>query len=204
MKKLHYFSGVFITLFILLHLTNHLASLSGVEAHIHFMKQARKIYRNSLMEALLLAAVFMQIVSGIGLALKKRKQKNMFYQKLQIASGLYLAFFFIVHLGAIFFGRRVLHLDTNFYFGAAGLNAFPYNLFFIPYYSLAIICFFSHIASLHYQKMQAKSPSSSFAFQAKFIILLGFVVAFAAIFGTTNHFKGFLIPKEYKVLTGGK
>ncbi|WP_235114543.1 hypothetical protein [Cyclobacterium qasimii] len=153
-KKLHYFSGITITIFVGLHLFNHFYSLFGAEAHINLMNDLRIIYRNVIAETILLVTVATQIVSGIKLFLKKRKTKYDLFEKLQIWTGLYLAIFLVFHLSAVLFGRLVLELDTNFYFGVTGLNTFPLNLFFIPYYGLAIISFFGHISAVHSKKLK--------------------------------------------------
>ncbi|MGB0424634.1 MAG: hypothetical protein ACPGED_09930, partial [Flavobacteriales bacterium] len=131
-KKLHYFSGITISVFIGIHLVNHGLSLLGAQAHIDFMNEIRVVYRNTIVESILLLAVLIQIISGIKLFFTKRKSSTSFFDTLQVWTGLYLAFFFVVHIGAILFGRLILHLDTNFYFGIAGLNTYPLNLFFIP------------------------------------------------------------------------
>ena len=107
MKRIHYTSGIIIALFIVLHLFNHLYSLFGIEAHLQMMDQLRLVYRNILIETILLLAILVQIISGITLFRKKRKTVVGFFEKLQIWSGLYLAFFLIIHLSAILVGRLV-------------------------------------------------------------------------------------------------
>lgn len=128
-KSIHYTSGLIITIFITLHLFNHLCSIAGAEAHTEVMNTLRLFYRNIFIETVLLIAVIIQIVSGLILFKTNRKKAISFFEKLHIWSGLYLALFFVIHLGAVFTGRYLLHLDTNFYFGVAGLNTFPVNLF---------------------------------------------------------------------------
>jgi hypothetical protein len=108
------------------------------------MHVLRNVYRNPVMEICLLLAVGVQIMSGIKLWIPKRKTVTSTFDKLQLWSGMYLAFFFIIHISAVLAGRFLLQLDTNFYFGVAGLNTFPLSFFFIPYYSLAIFSFFVH------------------------------------------------------------
>ena len=131
MKKLHQFSGIAISLFIVLHLCNHLSSVWGEAQHIELMNILRVIYRNVFVETLLLTCILIQIISGIRLFLAKRKLSLVGFAKLQVWTGLYLAFFFIIHLSAIFAGRLIFKVDTNFYFGVGGLNA-PLVLFFGP------------------------------------------------------------------------
>ncbi|MCB1201925.1 MAG: hypothetical protein KDK41_14850 [Leptospiraceae bacterium] len=132
----------------------------------------------------------------------KRKIVSTVFDKLQIWSGLYLAIFFLIHLSAVLAGRIILKLDTNFYFGVAGLNAFPFNLFFIPYYTLAILSFFAHIAALHNRKMSLKILGLTPQMQSIVIFLFGFLFSIFILFGLTNEFTGVQIPAEYKVLIG--
>jgi len=120
------------------------------------MNDLRVVYRNIIAETILLFAVVIQFFSGIKLFLTKRKTVTNFYDKLQIWTGLYIAFFLLIHLSAVLSGKLILNLDTNFYFGVAGLNIFPLNLFFIPYYGLAIISFFGHISAVHKKKRKIK------------------------------------------------
>ncbi|WP_418637829.1 hypothetical protein [Winogradskyella sp.] len=200
MKRLHYFSGLTISFFVALHLFNHLYSLFGAEAHIELMNQLRVYYRNVFVEIILLCAVVIQIISGIKLFFKRRKTTSNVFERLQIWTGLYLAFFLIFHIGAIMVGRFLLHLDTNFYFGVAGLNTFPINLFFIPYYSLAIISFFGHISAIHMKKMKTTILGFTPKKQSVMILLIGIILTIILMYGLTNGFMGVKIPKGYNFL----
>ena len=201
-KKIHYLSGLTITLFIGLHLFNHFCSIFGAGKHIEIMNILRHFYRNIFIETILLFAVFVQIISGLKLFKTNRKIANLGFEKLHVWTGLYLAIFFIIHLSAVLGGRLFLHLDTNFYFGVAGLNSFPFNLFFIPYYGLAILSFFGHIASIHNKKMNTTIFNLTPKQQAKGILTFGFIITIAIFYGLTNHFRGVEIPKEYNILIG--
>ena len=202
MRRIHYFSGIIISVFIGLHLFNHVYSLFGAAAHIHLMNDLRIIYRNPIAESILLAAVGIQIFSGTNLFLAKRKVATGFFEELQVWTGLYLAIFLMIHLSAVFAGRYLLDLDTNFYFGAAGLNVFPYNLFFIPYYGLAIISFFGHIAAVYSLRMKRDIFGLEPNKQAYFILLTGTVLAIVVLYGLTNGFRGYEIPEAYDILIG--
>ena len=201
-KKTHYVSGLVITLFVGVHLFNHLCSLFGAEKHIEIMHVLRFVYRSVFIEFILLSAVLVQIISGLNLFIANRKTANTFFEKLHSWSGLYLAIFFMIHVSAVLSGRFLLHLDTNFYFGVAGLNSFPSNLFFIPYYALAIISFFAHIASIHFKKMKSTIFNLTPKQQAKIILMVGLLITIILFFGLTNHFKGVTIPANYQVLIG--
>lgn len=200
MKKVHFASGLLLTLFIGLHLLNHACALFGVELHIAVMQALRKLYRHTLVETVLLLAVATQIYSGLRLFFTGRGLAFGFFEKLQLWSGLYLALFFIIHIGAVMGARHLLGLDTNFYFGVAGLNIFPLNLFFVPYYALAIFSFFGHLAAIHAKKMRHRVWGLSPVRQAWFMLVWGMLFSVLLLYGLTNQFQGVKIPAEYNVL----
>ncbi|KYP15577.1 hypothetical protein [Flavihumibacter sp. CACIAM 22H1] len=186
-RKLHLVSGTLLAAFIGIHLFNHLISIWGVEQHIQLMNQLRKIYRHPVVELILFLSIGLQLFSGIRLARRKEKNKLPGYEKLQLFTGLYLSFFLLIHIAAILVGRYYLHLNTNIYFGAAGINYFPVNLFFIPYYALAILSFFGHIAAL---------------LKSRILLIAGLFITLLIFYGLTNHFSGIDLPKEYMLLIG--
>lgn len=191
MKRLHYFSGVTLCFFIFAHFANHLSIFFGKETYFQIMDSLRVIYRNPIAESLLLIAVGIQIFTGISLFKKLRTQsEKSFVEKYQILSGLYLAFFLMLHVSAVLSGRIIFGLDTNFYFGAAGLNIFPLFFFFVPYYFLAIASIFTHIACIHFKKTGS-------SFQSKIIFGAGLFLGALIVFGMTGQFQGFEIPVEY-------
>ena len=201
-KKLHYLSGLTISIFVGLHLFNHFCSILGADSHIEIMNALRLFYRNVFIESILLSAVLVQIISGLKLFKANRKSATTTFDKLHIWTGSYLAIFFVIHVSAVLGGRFFLHLDTNFYFGVAGLNSFPFNLFFIPYYGLAIFSFFGHVASIHSKKMKQTIFGFTPKRQAIAILVVGAFSAFTIFYGLTNHFNGVTIPKEYEILIG--
>ncbi len=166
------------------------------------MDTLRMFYRNLFFEILLLFSILIQIVSGVKLFLIKINSAKNFFEKLQLWSGLYIAFFLVIHLSAVFVGRLFLKLDTNIFFGVAGLNTFPFFLFFIPYYGLAIISFFGHLASIHSMKMNKNMLGTSPTKQGYIILFLGVLFSIVILYGLTDGFKGIEIPKEYNVLIG--
>jgi hypothetical protein len=202
MRRLHFFAGLTISIFVALHLFNHLSSLYGPQQHIDTMNTLRVFYRHPIAETLLLGAVLVQIVSGLRLFRETRHTATTFWPKLHRWTGLYMAVFLVIHLSAVLGGRLVLGLDTNFYFGVAGLNTFPLNLFFVPYYGLAILSFFGHVAAIHRRKMSQVVLGLSPNTQAMLILALGVLLTVLIFYGLTNGFRGIVIPDKYGVLIG--
>lgn len=200
LNRLHYISGLLIAVFTIFHLANHLFSLKGPATHIEVMEKFRAIYRNPVIETLLMMAVVIQIISGIRLVKRRKGTFHSLLEKTRYYSGLYLAIFLVIHPVAIWVGRLVLDLDTNFYFGALGFNQNPYFLFFFPYYLLAVLSFFSHMAVVHYSGMQKFISKKIAGLHAWIIIGVGLIVFLLIVFGFTNGFKGIPIPVEYHYL----
>ncbi len=188
-KWWHYYSGLTLSVFIAFHLFNHMVALSGSDRHIALMKLFRTVYRHPVIETLLLAAVFSQVVTGLKLLFSNRPKAMA--EKVQVYSGLYLSFFLLVHVSAVLYGRY-LKLDTNFYFAAAGLNYFPAALFFIPYYFLAVAAISLHIAALHF--LRTGSLRAAYT-----IGIAGVLAAVAIIIGFTHAFQWRLVPPAYEM-----
>jgi hypothetical protein len=150
-RYVHQISGALLSVFILLHLSNHLFALFGADMHNQVMQLFRKIYRFPPLEGLLLLAVLTQLLTGISLAFHKWKNQPIMV-KLQVGSGLYLSLFLIYHLWAILMARFVWIVETDIHFANAGLQTRPSIYFFLPYYSLAVMATFVHIATIHYNK----------------------------------------------------
>jgi hypothetical protein len=199
-NRLHFLGGIILAGFVFVHLSNHALSLINIKTHIKVMELLRVVYRQPIFESVLLLTVFSQIFSGLRLFLVHRKKAVTFFEKLQIWSGLYLGIFLVIHLSAIMAGRYVQKVDTNIYFGVAGLNTFPFLLFFVPYYAIAILAFFGHLAAIHAKKMKYTLLGLNPLNQAKILLLVGAIVTSLIMYGLTNRFNGVEIPAIYRLV----
>jgi hypothetical protein len=159
--RLHYYSGLLLSAFLVLHLGNHLFAWGGPELHIRVMKYLRVIYRWPPGEVLLLGAVVLQIITGFSLVTGKGLRSKPLPEVVQIFSGLYLALFLINHVRAVLMARYGWHVESDFYFASGVARSYPSMLFFIPYYSFSILAVFAHIASAHYNRRQQLSRSAA-------------------------------------------
>lgn len=195
LHKLHRLSALLISLYIALHLVNHLAALDSVEAHIAAMERYRYLYRSPPVESLLLLCALYQVGSGITFILRRRGRRRGFFDRAQAISGGYLAFFLLFHLGAVFYARLALGLDTNFYFAAAGLHIAPYPLFFIPYYTLAVAAYFTHLACGLRWLLRRQLPAAALDRTAGGVMVAGLLLSFALV----ASFGGALYPVQIPV-----
>lgn len=197
--RLHRFAGLTLATFIAVHLTNHLFALISVETHIRVMDHARLFYRNPLGEALLLIAIAVQVPSGILLVRRKGWRGIEFAERVQVASGLYLSFFLVVHLLAVMAGRFYFKLDTNFYYGASPLLSWLW-WYYVPYYGLSVIAVFAHVASIHFQKMVLRISMQNARLQAVSIALIGVMISVLILIAFSGKIHHFILPSQYHFL----
>jgi hypothetical protein len=144
-RRLHRAAGAVLAVFVTVHIANHLAALAGVDAHVRFMERARLVYRQPVVEVVLLLCAALQVASGVSMLWTGRHRRRTPVAWLQAGSGAYIALFLAIHVGAVLVARSLGGLDTNFYFAAAGLHVWPFALFFAPYYFLAVAALFAHV-----------------------------------------------------------
>ena len=197
MKKVHFISGIILSIFVTIHLLNHLAAVQSISTHMEVMNVLRRIYQHPLIEPFLLFAVFVQIISGIKLVLNRGWKQTERYNKLHVYSGIYLGFFLLMHTSATLIGRFVLLVDTNFYYGAMVVNAKPYLFFYIPYYFFGAFSFFVHIACIIRIKSIRKVGIQKANRRANGWIVLGAIIGLLILWAFTYNVQ---IPALYKGL----
>ena len=144
-RSLHLLSGMLIAVFVIAHIANHIAMFAGQATHIAWMDTLRPFYRNIVVEALLMASLAFQILSGLAMIWRTRSSRAGLIPWLQAISGIVLALFIANHVIAVWTGRIIFGLDTNYHFAAAGFHAGLAG-FFVPYYFLGVCALFVHFA----------------------------------------------------------
>lgn len=177
LRGLHLASGLLIGLFVTAHFANHLAMFAGQAAHFAVMEALRPFYRNPLAEALLMLALAFQLASGLAMIWRTRRERRQGLARWQAVSGVILALFILNHVGAVWAGRLLLGLDTNYHFAAAGFHAGLAG-FFAPYYFLGVAALFVHGACAMAWRMGSRLVPGLFAL-AGAGLAAGFVVVMA-------------------------
>ncbi len=146
-RKLHRLNALLLTAFIMLHMATHLSGLWGIETYNTTQKALRLLYRNPVIEPLLLASSVSQIILGAILLIRTvRRGPRGVWPRVQVISGGIFLWFFTEHLIALVLARWIDGLDTNFYWPASVMSGAPFTWYFIPYYFLGVSALFVHIA----------------------------------------------------------
>jgi succinate dehydrogenase/fumarate reductase cytochrome b subunit len=196
--KAHRISGVVVAAYVAVHLLDHLLAIRSVDAHIQFMEACRQVYRHLFVEAILLACVAFQIGSGVYLIKQTWGARRGWFQRIQAWSGGYLVFFLLLHVAAVLVGRTVLALDTNFYFAASGMHVRPFSYFFVPYYFVAVIAIFGHLACAVRALLRGRASEALRGFAAYAVLALGVVAATLIVAAFAGAFYDIQIPSAYR------
>lgn len=197
LRKLHRFSALVIIAYAFIHITNHLVGLAGIESHIEFMRKARWVYRQPTVESLLFLSVAFQVCSGLTLVIRGWRQRRGFIPWLQAGSGIYLALFLLNHVVAVLYGRNSLHIDTNFYYAAAGFYTPPLQYYFAPYYFLSVVALFTHVGCAVYWLLQSSSRSIRMLALA-LPVFIGCIISLLIVLTLASAFYPVILPSEYK------
>ncbi|MCC6343893.1 MAG: hypothetical protein IT166_16940 [Bryobacterales bacterium] len=160
--KAHRATALALGIFVLAHLTNHLFALHSLAAHKAVQDALRVVYRNPVIEPLLIAALIAQALSGVALVWRNRYRQG-FLNHVQAASGLFITVFLCSHVtAALVNGRALSHTETDFLFasgGPAGLLHSRGAVTLIPYYFLASVAFFTHVGgAMRRNLLRKRSP----------------------------------------------
>ncbi|MEI7583723.1 hypothetical protein [Runella sp.] len=198
--SIHRITGIVIAVFVSAHLFNHAMAWFGIETHREIMEALRKIYRQPIIEVLLILCFGFQVYSGLR-QVKNLKKKNSitFNERIQIYSGVVFTFFIVQHIPAVLFQREYFKLDTDFYFAARVVLEAPFKFYFVPYYFLGMMAFGVHVAVTHRKKMEEPGKQRQADFQAVLIILLFLIITGIIFYVFMGNRFPIAIPHEYHV-----
>ena len=191
--KAHRLIAAGLGLFLVTHFAVHLSAILGPDTHLKWLGFVQGAYQNRVIEPLLVIAILIQIGLGMKFVWLRWKQPQKgFWGWMQILSGLYLAFFFMIHTSAALYTRYGVGLDTNFYWAAGTLNVEPLQYFFTPYYFLGVTSVFAHLASAVFFGWPQKGRMASL-----FILGLGMGIAALIVSIFSGAFYEIDLPAEY-------
>ena len=142
----HGISAAVIMTFAVFHLANHLGGILGGEIHMAIMRHLRVVYRQLVVETVLISCVLFQVGSGLVLLLRRtRRSASGWIEVLQNATGVYLILFFASHLSAVMRTRYIHHTDTNWiWLTADNLLTDSWSVRLVPYYFLGVLALAVH------------------------------------------------------------
>lgn len=138
-----------IFLFLAMHLTNHLVGLLGEAQHKALMSIFRLVYRERIIEPIVILLFLFQICTGMALINRMSALPADFFKSIQIASGAYLMFFILSHMNSVFIYARMLGgINTNWDFATGaptGLINDAWNIRLVPHYFLGVFLVVCHL-----------------------------------------------------------
>lgn len=147
-RHVHASSAIVLATFALAHVFNHSLAIISLGTHTAVLHALRLVYRQNVGQTILIAAVAVQVFSGLTMVWKYYLRRATPLRNLQLVSGVYLAVFLVTHLITVFTTRRA-GIDTDFVWAShapAGLLAGLSSVPLLPRYSLAVLAVFVHLA----------------------------------------------------------
>jgi hypothetical protein len=135
-------------LFVGPHIGNHLAGFWKASVHIEVMNAARHVYRNDIVQPILLALIGFQILSGTALVRRKIRMPSDIFGTVQTMCGVYIGVYFLAHMTAVF-AARYADIDTNWSWLTRQNNSMIgslSNLRLIAHYWTGPIAIVAHVA----------------------------------------------------------
>jgi hypothetical protein len=135
-------------LFIGPHIGNHLAGFWSGSVHTEVMNAARRVYRDDIVQPILLALIGFQILSGIMLVQWKMRMPSDIFGNVQAMCGAYIGVYFLAHMTAVF-AARYADVDTNWAWLTRNNNSMLVSLFnlrLIAHYWVGPIAIVAHVA----------------------------------------------------------
>ena len=193
LRRLHRLNALVLGLFLVAHMLNHAVLVVGIEAHEAVMEAMRMVYRIVPVEVALLTLLAVQI--GLGLVLVWRRGRPQGgWAWAQVLSGLYLFVFQIQHVPAVLAARLMPDVpDTDVHFAAAVLSEPGFAIYFAPYYALAVLALFTHVAAaLRFARWPREAHAGHFA-----LPVLGFALGLLVVLVLMGVIGEYGLPPEY-------
>jgi hypothetical protein len=156
----HRISAVVLLLFTGAHLVSHASALWSISLNRAILDTLRPAYRDSFFEAVLIAAVVLQVVTGLRLLPASLSRPGL-ANRLQAYSGLYFMLFVVIHTFALIVlvrnDPRPLRPDVDFFVASGGTGS-SLGSYFLPYYLLGPLSFFTHLGCA-LRRLAAAQPS---------------------------------------------
>jgi hypothetical protein len=156
-----------VVIFLALHIANHLTFPAGEGPFDSVMKVFRHVYRNDILQPLVVALFLFQVGTGLFFVWRLTAARSDRFRTFQIASGVYLAFYVLGHMDSVFiFARTYLGIDTGWGFATGaptGLVKDAWNIRLVPHYWLGAFFVLAHLTAGARRVMMAHGVSKVFA-----------------------------------------
>jgi hypothetical protein len=143
-------ASAILLLFIGPHILNHAAGFWNGSVHIAIMNVVRRVYRDDIVQPVLLALIGFQILSGTALVRRRMRMPSDFLGTVQTMSGVFVGVYFLAHTTAVFATRHA-GTDTNWIWltrpnDSMLVSLSPSNLRLIAHYWVGPIAIVAHVA----------------------------------------------------------
>lgn len=198
-KTAHRALSILLCLFVPMHLLGHLAGLGGQDAFDRVQALLRPLYRNPVVEPLLIVALLAQAVLGLWLIWQRgRKGWRPGLMRWQSLSGLIVALFVLQHIPAMLAARHLAGLDTTYWWPASVASTLPFALYFWPYYLLGVAGFCLHLGIGFGMALRRRGRATAAAWAIRGGAVLGLALGIGILAGISGILHPVTLPAEWQ------
>jgi hypothetical protein len=176
-------------LFVGPHIGNHLAGFWSGSVHIAIMNVVRHVYRDDIVQPVLLVLIGFQILSGATLVRRRMRMPSDIFGTVQTMCGAYIGVYFLAHMTAVF-AARYAEIDTNWAWLTRpndSLLASLFKLRLIAHYWVGPIAIVAHVAcGLRWVLLQRDITPATANRIAWALITVGFVASSLILLALLN------------------
>jgi hypothetical protein len=173
-------ASAILLLFVGPHIVNHLAGFWSGSVHIAIMNVVRRVYRDDIVQPVLLALIGFQILSGTALVRWRMRMPSDIFGTVQTMCGAYIGVYFLAHMTAVFAARHA-DIDTNWAWLTRPNDSMLFSLSklrLIAHYWVGPIAIIAHVAcGLRWVLLQHDISSATANRIAWALITLGVVAS---------------------------
>ena len=171
------------------HIANHLTAFWTGLLHIEIMNVVRRVYRDDIVQPMLLALIGFQILSGTALVRRRMRMPSDFLGTVQTMSGVYVGVYFLAHMTAVF-AARYAGTDTNWTWltrNDGSMLSSLSNLRLLAHYWVGPIAIVAHVAcGLRMVLLQHDSSPATVNRLAMTLIIAGVAISSVILVALLN------------------
>ena len=147
LKFTHRIAAFALTCFVFVHVGHHVSAAFGIDVHRAYGDVVLPYYQHPYAEPALIVVLFLQAVTGVGLAMEsaKRLERRSISSWVELIAGFYFFVFISIHLAAVFVTRYHYGGQTDFFWAAELMKDSAMTPVMIGFHFLGVVAIFIHL-----------------------------------------------------------
>lgn len=199
LRKIHRLNAGVLLVFLAIHLITHISGIYGIDAYNAVQDFFRAVYRQPLIEPILISSITVQLAIGAILVAKmlRHNRPNDAWRWTQVISGVFFLVFMAQHLFSLGMARWYFALETDFYWPASVMSGPPFVYYFVPYYFFGVLAVVAHVGAAIRNRLKASGHAELGNRLGVGTILLGAMISASVLPILSGGLFPIVLPQEW-------